>query len=48
MTSSSEVARVPSLMSCSELSKVANTDCFDDVSGFRVFLRIFRFEFLKA
>ena len=48
MTSSDEAARGPSLMSCSELSKAANADCFDDVLGFRVFLRIFRFEFLKA
>ena len=41
-------ARFPSFGSCSELSKMANADCFDDVSGFGVFSKISRFGPLKA
>ena len=48
MTSSDEAIRVPNLMSCSKLSKTANANCFDDVSGFEVFLKISRFGFLKV
>ena len=48
VTSSSIVACVLRLRSCFELSKVASVDYFDDVSGFGVFLRVFRFGPLKA
>ena len=48
VTSSGEVGCVPSLLSSSELSKAANADCFDDVLGFGVFLRIYRFGFFKS
>ena len=33
-TSSDVAARVPKFGSCSELSKAANADCFDDISRF--------------
>ena len=47
-TSSFVAARVPSFGSYFELSKVANANCFDDVSRFGVFSRISRFGPLKA
>ena len=48
MTSSGVDAWFPKFGSCSELSKAANADCFDDITGFLVFPRISRFRPLKA
>ena len=48
MTSYDVTAHVLRFGSCFELSKVANVDCFDDVSGFGVFSRVSRFGPLKA
>ena len=48
MTSSDAATHVPSFGFCSELSKVANANYFDDISRFRVFSKIFRFGLLKA
>ena len=41
-------ARVLRFGLCSELSKAANADCFDDITGFLVFPRISRFGLFKA
>ena len=34
--------------SCFELSKAANANCFDDITGFLVFPKIFRFGLFKV